>query len=239
MQPYNKEPMIDMSEIENPLIPYKLYCDVMPESHNMKMYLTMIANACGFSIWINQDAEKKKQVIEKWLASFDEDSWISQAYASKILDNLYKFDIIASPVGFIDYIDVDESGYVTVNTLITDELKGMNNYGLFNTLLERNAIIPLLIRDKSLIEELLPAPIEHSDIQCESYDIFAKRIKLMNANKNKNSFSPVNISEETNIQKEESNSDENAESAGAALIAIILISLIIIKILPIFIGLFS
>lgn len=228
-----------MNEIENPLIPYKLYCDVMPESHSMKMYLTMIANACGFSILINQDADKKKHVIEKWLASFDEDSWIAQAYANKILDNLYKFDIIASPVGFIDYIDVDESGYVTVNTLITDELKGMNNYGLFNTLLEKNAIIPLLIRDKSLIEELLPAPIEHSDIQCEFYDIFAKRIKLMNANKNKSNFSTVNASEKIDLQKEENDSDENAESAGIALTTIILIALIIIEILPIFIGLFS
>lgn len=232
--------IIDINDITDPLISYELYRNIMPEFHNLSSYITMISAAYGFNTMINIDPETKRSIIEKWISSFDENSWIAQAYAGKILSNLDKFNIIVSPVGFVDYIDVDEDGYVTVNTLLTDELRGANNYRLFDFLLEKDEIIPLLIHDRSLIDSSAMIPDEDHMPENDTYAIFSKRIQLINERKNHSRFSTTNNYTEM-FRAEEHTEDEKpdpAEQAGTAigfaLVILILLQLILPLLLPFF-----
>lgn len=233
--------IIDINDITDPLISYELYRKVMPEFHNLSSYITMISTAYSFDTVINIDPKTKRSIIEKWINSFDENSWIVQAYASKILSNLDKFRIIISPIGFIDYIDVDEDGYVTVNTLLTDELRGANNYRLFDFLLEKDTVIPLLIHDRSLICPSAITSDEDPMPENDTYTIFSKRIQLINERTNHSRFSTAKNNSAEMFEVENRTEDEKPDPAeqtgtmiGFALVTLILLQLILPLLFPFF-----
>lgn len=166
--------VINLSDIHRPYIPYDFYCNVMRESRSLKSYLGMIifANSANFNL--NADRDKKIALLKAWFDTFDKDSWLIQAYKHKIVANIDKFYIIISPVGFLDYIDVDESGYVTVNMFRENPLDGMNTYGMFNEMLETFDQIPILLRDTSLFKDIFSIP---SEVINPDYELFYKRVK--------------------------------------------------------------
>ena len=216
-QTYNPGDAIDIDSITDPLVSYELYCSIMPEFRDLKSYVNMVSIAYLSKMIIEQSVETKISIIEKWIKSFDKNSWLVQAYADRILSNPDRFEIIISPIGFIDYIDVDENGDVTVNTLLNDELKGMNNYGLFNTLFEKGNNIPLLIRDKSLIKETT-FPDEKNTLGCKLYDIFSMRIRRINSHINNSKFSPSmsGVNEVLRLKNDSINSDKKSEESDDA-----------------------
>lgn len=163
----------EFADIKRPYITYEFYCLLLREKKDYNGYIHMLTKAYDVNATLNSSDEIKRELLKTYLDTFDKNTWVAQAYKHKLVANLDKLWLIISPVGYIDYIDIDFEGNVNVISPLSEDTYEDNTMSRFNSMLGNEALtcIPLLIHNSEIYNSLMSTVPP-----CKEYDSFLNKI---------------------------------------------------------------